>query len=99
MEMLRSGSGGDAVESLQKKLLAKGFNPGAIDGAFGPNTEDALKRFQEREGLDADGIAGPQTLTALGLMEAEAERDLSDLAAEIEEKKARGAGGDGERTA
>ena len=86
MEMLRSGSSGDAVEALQNKLLGKGFNPGTIDGVFGPNTEDALKRFQEKEGLDADGIAGPKTLAAIGLMEAKPE-GLAGLAAEIEAQK------------
>jgi peptidoglycan L-alanyl-D-glutamate endopeptidase CwlK len=86
MDTLRSGSSGDAVKALQQKLLGKGFNPGSIDGAFGPNTAAALKRFQEREGLDADGIAGPKTLTALGLMEAKPE-GLAGLAAEIEAKK------------
>lgn len=72
MEMLRSGSKGAAVEALQKKLIAQGINPGPIDGVFGPKTADAVKRFQERKGLTADGIAGPKTLTALGLMDAPA---------------------------
>ena len=74
METLRSGSRGEAVEALQKKLLGRGINPGSIDGAFGEKTEEALKRFQEREGLDADGIAGSKTFMALGLMEAAAEK-------------------------
>jgi peptidoglycan hydrolase-like protein with peptidoglycan-binding domain len=72
MEMLRKGSKGDAVEALQKKLLAMGINPGGTDGSFGSKTEDAVKRFQEREGLEADGIVGSKTLTALGMMEAKA---------------------------
>jgi len=99
MEMVRSGSSGEAVETLQKKLAAKGFNPGAADGIFGPKTDDALRRFQEAEGLTVDGIAGPNTYAALGLVEAEAESDgLAGLAAEIEEKQRGGSGGDGERT-
>lgn len=65
--MLRSGSRGDEVEALQRKLLAMGVNPGTADGVFGPKTEGAVRRFQEREALDVDGIAGPKTLAALGL--------------------------------
>jgi peptidoglycan hydrolase-like protein with peptidoglycan-binding domain len=49
MEVLRNGSSGDGVEALQQKLLGQGINPGPIDGVFGPKTEDAVKRFQERD--------------------------------------------------
>jgi peptidoglycan hydrolase-like protein with peptidoglycan-binding domain len=98
METLRSGSTGDGVEALQKKLLGRGINPGPIDGVFGPKTQDSLKRFQEREGLDADGIAGSKTFTALGMMEAEEAHDLSDLAEEIEAMKDDDAGDAGGAT-
>jgi len=63
--MLRNGSSGSEVEDLQRKLAGQGINPGPVDGIFGPKTEDAVKRFQERAGLDADGIAGPKTMAAL----------------------------------
>ena len=63
--MLRNGSSGSEVEDLQRKLAGKGINPGPVDGIFGPKTEDAVKRFQERAGLEADGIAGPKTMAAL----------------------------------
>ena len=65
--MLRVGSEGDEVKDLQKALLRKGINCGAVDGIFGSKTQDAVKRFQEREGLSADGIVGPKTLEAMGL--------------------------------
>ncbi len=71
MEMLRSGSSGDAVLALQRKLWALGFDPGPTDGAFGPKTHDAVKRYQEQKGLQVDGIAGPETFTSLGMMEGE----------------------------
>jgi N-acetylmuramoyl-L-alanine amidase len=93
MEVLRNGSSGDGVEALQQKLLGQGINPGPIDGVFGPKTEDAVKRFQEREGLDADGIAGSKTFTALGMMEVEESHSLADLAEEIEAKKDDDGGG------
>ncbi|MBZ4420138.1 peptidoglycan-binding protein [Myxococcus sp. RHSTA-1-4] len=62
---LREGSKGAAVVTLQNKLKAAGFNPGAADGSFGPKTEAAVKAFQRARGLAADGIVGPKTWSAL----------------------------------
>ena len=61
------GSKGTSVKTLQKKLKDLGFNPGAIDGDFGPAVQAALIAFQKSKGLLADGIAGPRTFAALGL--------------------------------
>lgn len=103
MDILGSGSRGEAVEALRKKLLGQGINPGPVDGVFGPKTEEALKRFQERQGLDAEGITGPKTLAALGLMEAEEDADGHDLSDPVDEIEAEqetdgGAGGSGGET-
>lgn len=49
------------VRTLQAALNAGGFDCGAADGAFGAATETALKRFQGRYKLGADGIAGKGT--------------------------------------
>lgn len=62
---LREGSKGASVVTLQNKLKAAGFNPGAADGAFGPKTEAAVKAFQRAKGLTADGVVGPKTWAAL----------------------------------
>ena len=59
--MLKTGSKGDDVVALQQKLKAAGFDPGVIDGDFGPATAKALRSFQEKAGIAADGICGPQT--------------------------------------
>jgi peptidoglycan hydrolase-like protein with peptidoglycan-binding domain len=48
------------VRSLQQLLRARGHSV-AVDGIFGPNTEAAVKSFQQSKGLAADGIVGPQT--------------------------------------
>ena len=58
---LRNGSTGVAVRGLQRRLIAAGFDPGEIDGRFGPRTEAAVRALQEDAELDVDGIVGPQT--------------------------------------
>ena len=58
-QTLRKGSKGDLVKKLQAAL-----NIGA-DGDFGQGTENALKKWQDRNGLTADGVAGPKTLAKL----------------------------------
>jgi peptidoglycan L-alanyl-D-glutamate endopeptidase CwlK len=65
--VLRPGSIGEDVELLQKRLAARGFSPGNIDGEFNNGTEAAVIAFQRSEGLLPDGVAGPKTLAALGL--------------------------------
>jgi hypothetical protein len=68
MAVLREGSAGSEVAKLQAQLHDLGFNPGPIDGRFGPATEAAVLAFQKSAGLLADGIAGPRTQGALGLV-------------------------------
>ncbi|MGA9575847.1 MAG: peptidoglycan-binding protein [Lysobacterales bacterium] len=64
---LHEGDNGSHVVKLQRRLKKLGFNPGKIDGDFGPATAAALLAFQKSENLLADGIAGPRTLMALGI--------------------------------
>ena len=71
MTVLKRGSSGLEVTSLQRALLAHGFDPGSIDGAFGGGTEAALLAFQTSEEMLADGVAGPRTLAALQLAESD----------------------------
>lgn len=65
--ILVEGNKGERVKALQQTLKNKGFDPGDIDGNFGPATEAAVISFQKSEGLLADGKAGPNTLSELGL--------------------------------
>jgi putative chitinase len=67
MPTLRQGSSGPDVTSLQQKLKDLGFDPNGVDGQFGAGTRDAVIAFQQSQGLQADGIAGPATLAALQL--------------------------------
>jgi hypothetical protein len=68
MSALLVGAAGAEVKALQQKLKDEGFDPGAVDGAFGHGTEAAVIAFQRSEGLTPDGIAGPRTQAALGLI-------------------------------
>jgi peptidoglycan hydrolase-like protein with peptidoglycan-binding domain len=57
----RASSRGGGVRELQRALGVP------ADGAFGPQTQRAVKRYQRRHGLTADGVVGPQTRAALGI--------------------------------
>lgn len=61
------GSRGTEVINIQTKLKNWGYYNGDIDGIYGYQTYNAVKWFQSKNGLDVDGIAGPQTLAALGM--------------------------------
>lgn len=66
---IRRDSTGDAVTMLQRILTSyqhPPYDPGGVDGTFGPRTEQAVKAFQSDFGLDADGIVGPKTWAMLG---------------------------------
>jgi hypothetical protein len=68
--VLRQGSRGDQVASLQSGLARLGFTNAhglalKADGAFGPGTLAAVESFQRAHGLKPDGLAGPQTLKVL----------------------------------
>ena len=56
---------GDDVASLQSRLVEMGFNPGRVDGIYGPATESAVKDFQKSVGTKVDGICGPGTVISL----------------------------------
>ena len=62
---IKSGSSGETVKSVQTKLKALGLYSGEITGNVGSKTEAAIKAFQLKYGLTADGIAGPQTLAKI----------------------------------
>ena len=61
------GSRGDEVTQIQTKLKRWGYYTGVVDGIYGTKTQEAVKYFQRKNGLTADGIAGPKTLAAMGI--------------------------------
>ncbi|MGN1269752.1 MAG: spore cortex-lytic enzyme [Clostridia bacterium] len=62
------GSRGDEVIQIQTKLKRWGYYKGNIDGIYGSQTEAAVRWFQSKNGLVVDGIAGKNTLAAMGIM-------------------------------
>lgn len=63
----KSGSKGEEVEKIQTKLKRWGYYSGIIDGVYGWQTESAVRSFQKKNNLTADGIAGEKTLNAMGI--------------------------------
>ncbi|OLP19757.1 hypothetical protein BST81_04280 [Leptolyngbya sp. 'hensonii'] len=64
---VRYGDRSPTVRQVQQALVHLGFNPGEIDGIFGPQTEAAVLRFQRVQGLPQDGNINSETAHALGL--------------------------------
>jgi lipoprotein-anchoring transpeptidase ErfK/SrfK len=59
------GSSGAAVKSVQRRLAALKYDPGAIDGHFGANMEDAVWAFQEINRIPVTGVVNARTMRAL----------------------------------
>jgi murein L,D-transpeptidase YcbB/YkuD len=53
------------VSELQSMLAALGLYKGALDGVESPALREAIRRFQQANGLPPDGLAGPQTYTRI----------------------------------
>lgn len=63
--VLRTGSRGDDVKTLQARLHDLGYYSDEIDGQFGGATKTAVIEFQQANGLEADGMVGSETKTIL----------------------------------
>ena len=61
------GSRGSEVSTIQEKLKRWGYYNGSVDGIYGTQTVAAVKKFQQKNGLTVDGIAGQKTLAAMGI--------------------------------
>lgn len=96
MAIYQKGSMGAVVSNIQTYLNKLGF-PCVADGEFGANTDRAVKAFQEANGLTADGIVGPKTVSILAekirggiktLTEEDFERAAKELDCEVATVKA-----------
>ncbi len=61
------GSRGEEVRQIQTKLKRWGYYKGNVDGIYGSQTQSAVRYFQSKNGLKVDGIAGKNTLAAMGI--------------------------------
>ena len=66
-DLYKRGSSGAAVSEIQTRLKNWGYYFGAVDGVYGSQTEKAVRWFQQKNGLTADGQVGDKTLAALGM--------------------------------
>ena len=57
----------EGVRQVQQALHDKSFDPGPIDGVLGPQTKEAVRKFQDFYGIKATGEIDNQTLYALGV--------------------------------
>jgi hypothetical protein len=59
------GSEGDVVLHVQQRLTVLGYRPGDVDGHYGSATASAVLAYQKHEGLQRDGVTGPEVLAAI----------------------------------
>lgn len=88
------GSRGNEVRQIQQRLKDEGYYKGSVDGIYGTQTKQAVLLYQQRNGLNADGVAGTLTLTSLGIVSSGGNGVYSDsdfnLLANIISAEARG---------
>lgn len=65
IKTIKKGSPSKFVYLVQAALYIKGYDPKGIDGIFGNGTTKAVKEFQKAKGLEDDGLAGKNTISAL----------------------------------
>ncbi|MEG6522813.1 spore cortex-lytic enzyme [Desulfotomaculum sp. 1211_IL3151] len=66
-DVLYWGSSGTKVRAVQQRLKDWGYYDGPVDGYFSGKTASAVRKFQARHGLTADGLVGQRTFSAMGL--------------------------------
>lgn len=65
--VVKMGSRGQIVRTIQTKLKRWGYLNGNVDGIFGSQTKKAVQYFQRKNGLTVDGIVGKATARAMGV--------------------------------
>lgn len=81
---LCNGSRGEEVRALQRMLIDLGYLKGDADGIFGNQTEKAVRRFQWKNGLKADGLAGTRTRSALASAKGGNSAPAAETAAQVQ---------------
>jgi len=78
------------VLEAQHALKDKGYDPGALDGVYGPKTQAAVREFQSKSDLPEDGLLTLQTLAALGVTSARGERSFHTAGTNVKESYSSG---------
>lgn len=78
----RVGLNQDQVRGVQQNLADRGYDPGRVDGRWGPRTQQALASFQRDQNIQANGRPNPQTLAALGVESGSPSTQTGQLPAE-----------------
>ncbi|NMA82687.1 MAG: spore cortex-lytic enzyme [Epulopiscium sp.] len=73
------GSKGQTVREIQSRLKQWGYYTGNVDGVYGQKTWEAVRKFQQKNGLKVDGIAGKQTLEKIGVSVQQTQAASSNL--------------------
>lgn len=82
--LLKYGSRGDQVKTVQRKLKNWGYYKGNVDGIYGWRTANAVRSFQRKNGLKVDGIVGNATAKALGMnVQASASKSATSRSNEV----------------
>lgn len=79
LALSKIGSLGQEVINIQTRLKSWAYYTGSVDGIYGQQTANAVKSFQQKHGLTADGIAGPATLSKIGLPTGSSSTNSSDV--------------------
>lgn len=80
-QVVATGLTTNQVKTVQQKLKNWGYYKGSVDGIYGTQTKNAVKKFQKNNGLTADGIVGSKTASALGMsLSSQSSNDLYLLA-------------------
>jgi peptidoglycan hydrolase-like protein with peptidoglycan-binding domain len=69
--VLKIGATGLPVRRAQKRMSLVGYEVGGVDGRYGTQTQAAVKKLQQQNGLGVDGIVGPQTWSVIDALENE----------------------------
>jgi peptidoglycan hydrolase-like protein with peptidoglycan-binding domain len=78
------------VLEAQHALKGKGFDPGALDGVYGPKTQAAVREFEKKNDLPVDGLLSLQTLSALGVTNSGAGREFDTAGTNVKRSYASG---------
>lgn len=82
--------GSRTVREAQQALKDKGYDPGPIDGLNGPQTKAAVRQYQEKENINADGRLGPKTLDSLGVKQGSAGTEFSEAGENVKHSYSKG---------